>query len=467
MLKIPHKFKNILWIIFLAVIFYLLLISYSAEKQDAGNVLPVAGILFISNALLLYLHHKKQRLIFYLEGSLDALEMPITTTDINMKWVFINKVTETLLAQHNLDKKSVIGKHCSNWKADICETENCGIRCLKNGNPRTHYNQAIPDSPSIYMQVDTHYITDDSGKKIGHVELVTNVDAKKQLGNVVEVLTPTSDMLLDLSKQLSVNLSEISTKSTSLTAASEEMLGNMSSASSGMEQSTTNVSMVASAGEEMSVTINEISENTEKARTITQGAVKDAADTSGQVDMLGNSVGEIGKVVETITEISEQVNLLALNATIEAARAGDAGKGFAVVANEIKELAKQTSEAAGQIKERVGEFQSTTEGTVQSISKISQVISEINDIVTTIATAIEEQTATTSEIANNIAQASVGLTEVNENVSQSAVVSANISNDLISVNQSVADMVEGSGVLNSNAAKLADMASTLSRLIQS
>jgi len=393
--------------------------------------------------------------------------MPITTTDINMKWVFINKVTETLLAQHNLDKKSVIGKHCSNWKADICETENCGIRCLKNGNPRTHYNQAIPDSPSIYMQVDTHYITDDSGKKIGHVELVTNVDAKKQLGNVVEVLTPTSDMLLDLSKQLSVNLSEISAKSTSLTAASEEMSGNMSSASSGMEQSTTNVSMVASAGEEMSVTINEISENTEKARTITQGAVKDAADTSGQVDMLGNSVGEIGKVVETITEISEQVNLLALNATIEAARAGDAGKGFAVVANEIKELAKQTSEAAGQIKERVGEFQSTTEGTVQSISKISQVISEINDIVTTIATAIEEQTATTSEIANNIAQASVGLTEVNENVSQSAVVSANISNDLISVNQSVVDMAEGSGVLNSNAEKLADMARTLSRLIQS
>jgi len=467
MLKIPHKFKNILWIIFLAAIFYLLFTSYSAEKPDAGNVLPVAGILFISNALLLYLHHKKQRLIFYLEGSLDALEMPITTTDINMKWVFINKVTETLLAQHNLDKKSVIGKHCSNWKADICETENCGIRCLKNGNPRTHYNQAIPDSPSIYMQVDTHYITDDSGKKIGHVELVTNVDAKKQLGNVVEVLTPTSDMLLDLSKQLSVNLSEISAKSTSLTAASEEMSGNMSSASSGMEQSTTNVSMVASAGEEMSVTINEISENTEKARTITQGAVKDAADTSGQVDMLGNSVGEIGKVVETITEISEQVNLLALNATIEAARAGDAGKGFAVVANEIKELAKQTSEAAGQIKERVGEFQSTTEGTVQSISKISQVISEINDIVTTIATAIEEQTATTSEIANNIAQASVGLTEVNENVSQSAVVSANISNDLISVNQSVVDMAEGSGVLNSNAEKLADMARTLSRLIQS
>lgn len=466
MLKIPHKFRNILWIIFFAVIGFFLFTSYRAEKPNSGNLLTISGILFVSNALLFYLHHKKQRLIFYLEGSLDALEMPVTTTDMNMNWVFINKVTETLLAQQNLDKKNVRGKHCSNWKADICETENCGVRCLRNGKPRTHYNQAMPDGSSLYMQVDTHYITDDSGKKIGHVELVTNVDAIKQLKTVVEILTPTSDMLLDLSKNLNENLSEISKKSTSLTNASEEMSTNMISASSGMEQSTTNVSMVASAGEEMSATINEISENTERARAITQGAVEDASETSDQVDMLGNSVGEIGKVVETITEISEQVNLLALNATIEAARAGEDGKGFAVVANEIKELAKQTSEAAGQIKKRVGEFQSTTEGTVQRIGNISKVIGEINSIVSSIATAIEEQTATTSEISNNIAQASIGLTEVNGNVAQSAAVSSTISNDLISVNNSVVDMAKGSGDLKNNAEKLADLARRLGKLIK-
>lgn len=467
MIKISHRIKNILWILFLAVVSFKLFQSYNAEVPSAESILMISVVLFASNALLLYWYHRKQRLIFFLEGSLDALEMPVTTTDMNMKWVFVNKVTESLLAQHNLDKKSVIGKHCSNWKADICETENCGIHCLRNGKSKTHYHQEIPNQPSIYMQVDTHYITDDSGKKIGHVELVTNVDATKQLKNVVEILTPTSETLLEISNKLSDNSKEVSEKSTSLTAAAEQMSGNMGSASSAMEESTTNVSMVASAGEEMSATISEISENTEKARSITEGAVNHAAETSEQVDKLGNSVGEIGKVVETISEISEQVNLLALNATIEAARAGEAGKGFAVVANEIKELAKQTSEAAGQIKERVNSFQSTTEVSVKSIGKISQIIGEINDIVSTIATAIEEQTVTTAEISTNIAQVSQGLAEVNENVSQSAVVSSTVSEDFNSVNYAVVEMATGSGMLKENAEKLNDLARKLDNLIQS
>jgi methyl-accepting chemotaxis protein len=113
-------------------------------------------------------------------------------------------------------------------------------------------------------------------------------------------------------------------------------------------------------------------------------------------------------VVETITEISEQVNLLALNATIEAARAGEAGKGFAVVANEIKELAKQTSAATLEIKEKIQNIQGSTDGTVKGINEISEVIRSVNEIVGTIATAVEEQSAATKEIASNIAQASRG-----------------------------------------------------------
>ena len=468
MFKIKHKVKMLLWLSFLTLIsfaFYKVLLSGQGGGQNPNQVTAVWSLLLLSNLFLLYKFNKLQRLNFYLEGSLDALEMPVTTTDMKMKWVFINKVTETLLAQHNLDKQSVIGKHCSNWKADICETENCGVNCLRSGKPRTHYNQALPGQSSIYMQVDTHYITDDSGKQIGHVEIVSNVDALKQLKDVVTILTPTSESLYNLSLSMAANSEEVSTKSQSLTASSEQMAASMQNASAAMEQSSTNVNMVASAGEEMTATINEIAENTEKARSITEGAVEHASETSEQVDKLGDSVGEIGKVVETIQEISEQVNLLALNATIEAARAGDAGKGFAVVANEIKELAKQTSEAAGQIKERVGTFRSTTEGTVKSISTISQVVGDINNIVSAIATALEEQTATTSEISSNIAQASQGMAEVNENVAQTAMVSSSIAQDLSLVHNAVNMIASGSVDVKSNAGTLADLTRKLDKLV--
>ncbi len=122
-------------------------------------------------------------------------------------------------------------------------------------------------------------------------------------------------------------------------AAAEQMTANVISVAAGMEQTTTNLASVASATEQMTATIGEIAGNSEKARRITEEATRQAARISEQMNQLGAAAQQIGKVTETITEISSQTNLLALNATIEAARAGSAGKGFAVVANEIKELA--------------------------------------------------------------------------------------------------------------------------------
>src|ERR1035438_9203563 len=110
----------------------------------------------------------------------------------------------------------------------------------------------------------------------------------------------------------------------------------------------------------MTSTISEIAGNSEKARRITGDATRQAARITGQIQQLGHAAHEIGKVTETITEMSSQTNLLALNATIEAARAGSAGKGFAVVANEIKALAQQTAAATEDIKSRVAGVQSAT-----------------------------------------------------------------------------------------------------------
>ena len=144
------------------------------------------------------------------------------------------------------------------------------------------------------------------------------------------------------------------------------------------------------------------------------------------MDSLGEAAHGIGKVVETIIEISEQVNLLALNATIEAARDGDAGKGFNVVANEIKELAKQTSETTLDIKFKIKDIQDSTGSTIMGINEISGVIDNVNQIVGTIATSVEEQSAVSRKIADNISQASRGMQEVNKNINQSSIASKEI-----------------------------------------
>jgi methyl-accepting chemotaxis protein len=204
----------------------------------------------------------------------------------------------------------------------------------------------------------------------------------------VETLTTAATELSAISEQMTQGVQVASDKSNTVSAASEEMTANMSTVAAAMEQSATNTNMVATASEEMSSTIGEIAQNAEKARGISDEAAHKASSASENMNQLGNAANAIGKVIETITDISEQVNLLALNATIEAARAGEAGKGFAVVANEIKELAKQTAAATGDIKEKIQGIQGTTATTVDQISEINQVINDVNSVVTNIATSV-------------------------------------------------------------------------------
>jgi len=158
-----------------------------------------------------------------------------------------------------------------------------------------------------------------------------------------------------------------------------------------------------------------------------------AATTNATVAKLGESSAEIGKVIKVITAIAQQTKLLALNATIEAARAGEAGKGFAVVANEVKELAKETATATDDISAKIDAIQTDTRGAVEAIALISSIINQISDIQTTIAGAVEEQTATTAEISRNVAEAAKGSREIARNilgVAQAASSTAGGANDI-------------------------------------
>ncbi|MCP4115343.1 MAG: HAMP domain-containing protein [Desulfobacteraceae bacterium] len=272
--------------------------------------------------------------------------------------------------------------------------------------------------------------------------------------------------LSSISRQMTHGADQASGKSNTVASAAEEMSSNMNSVSAASEQASTNLSTVASASEEMTATISEIAQNTEKARSISESAVTQAKSASSKVNELGAAAQDVGKVVETINDISEQTNLLALNATIEAARAGEAGKGFAVVANEIKELAKQTAEATRNIKERIGGIQDTTVTTVQEIGQITKVIDDINEIVSVIATAVEEQSATTREIASSISQVSQGIQEVNENVVQSSSVAGEIAQDIDEVNQAAGEISSSASQVNISSEELSKLGGQLKEMVE-
>ncbi len=289
----------------------------------------------------------------------------------------------------------------------------------------------------------------------------------KQIAENSTSVGASSTQLSQISEELLSSADDTSHRSANVATASEEMSANLSSVAAAMEQSSTNTDMVATAAEEMSATINEIAENAEKARSVSTEAVGKAESASGKMNALADAANKIGKVTETITEISEQTNLLALNATIEAARAGEAGKGFAVVANEIKELAKQTADATLDIKTLIEDVQINTSSAGDEISQVAGVIAGVNEIVSTIATAVEEQTAATREIANNIAQASQGIQEVNENVSQSSTVSTEISQDIAGVSEAARNISEKSNQVQGSSQELLERANELNKIVGS
>jgi methyl-accepting chemotaxis protein len=291
---------------------------------------------------------------------------------------------------------------------------------------------------------------------------------QKIIKDVAQNANQVKDASLELSgisQQMTSGAEQTSEKANVVAAAGEEMSSNMNSVAAATEEAATNVNMVATAAEQMIATINEIAQNSEKASSISGEAVDQTQNASNKVNELGSAANEIGKVVETITEISEQVNLLALNATIEAARAGEAGKGFAVVANEIKDLAKQTAEATQEIKGKIEAIQGSTGATVTDIGQILKVINNVNDIVSTIATAVEEQSVTTKEIAENVVQASQGIQEVNESVAQSSIVAGDIAKDIADVNHASGKMSDSSNQVNMSAEALTKLSETLNEMV--
>jgi methyl-accepting chemotaxis protein len=215
---------------------------------------------------------------------------------------------------------------------------------------------------------------------------------------------------------LAASAETMSATSTRLSSSAEESASQSEVVSAAATEVSRGVQIIAAGAEEMGASIREIAQNASGAANVASQAVAMAQTTTTAVTGLGQSSAEIGDVIRVITGIAAQTNLLALNATIEAARAGEAGKGFAVVAHEVKELAQETAKATEDIIRRVEAMQGGTSTAISAIEGISEIVDRINEAQATIASAVEEQTATTNEMARNVTEVATGATEIAGNI---------------------------------------------------
>jgi methyl-accepting chemotaxis protein len=305
-------------------------------------------------------------------------------------------------------------------------------------------------------------LADAANTLAGQFELNLN-----QMRASASTTSASTEILRSLVGNMSATAEKMAGNATSTAEAAETMNGNMEAIAAASEETSINVSQVAAGAEEMSATISEIAGNSEEAIRITEEAVKEASRAEDSVRTLGTAAQEIGKVTEAINDIAAQTNLLALNATIEAARAGEAGKGFAVVANEIKDLAKQTTDATREIKERIEGVQNSSEETVNVITVITDTINQTNEIVITMATAVQEQAAASREISDNVSQASVGIQEVNENIAQASTVNSGVARDTAAIKKESQDVAANSTDIYELAMELQDNATALGKQVSS
>ena len=261
----------------------------------------------------------------------------------------------------------------------------------------------------------------------GDLTATVEATAMDEIGKLAINQATAANELRSLVGQVAEGAKEVADTATSLRTSTNGLRHNASEtgAQSGVvaaaaEQVSSSVQSVAAGAEEMGASIREIAQSANEAAKVAAQATNAAAQANEQVARLGVSSEEIGDVVKVITSIAEQTNLLALNATIEAARAGEAGKGFAVVAGEVKDLAQETARATEDISRRVTAIQADTNDAVAAIGLIGQIVGQINDYQMTIASAVEEQTATTNEMTRSIAEAATGSTEIAANITDIA-----------------------------------------------
>jgi methyl-accepting chemotaxis protein len=294
---------------------------------------------------------------------LDHLPNPISVTDIDMNWTFINKPVEDFLS---LKRDSIMGKQCSNWGAPICKTDKCGITCLRKG-----YNETLFDQMGGNFKVESNYLYDLDGNKIGHIEVVHDITEKVRLNELVDTI---KSEVKDLSDRLASDTEAQAANAEEISSAIEEMV-------SSIEMNLDHLEITSRKADESS---------------------RDAIETNASVKLAVDAMKTITERISIIQDIAFKTNLLALNAAVEAARAGDQGRGFAVVASEVRNLAQQSQGAASDISKLSSDSLSVAYKAGEKLGNLLPAIEETARLIAEVTAAGKEQKSGISQVSDSV-----------------------------------------------------------------
>ncbi len=401
---------------------------------------------------------------------LDAVNAPILGIDVNYTVTHINKAGAELV---NKTPKECIGMKCYDFfNMNGCKTEKCILKQIVNKNKKVSIRTIAKTKANVELPIMCNGvpIRDQKGTIVGIVEYIidmTNIDrVQKSVKMNSTTVSCAIDGLTLLADSMKEKTTAISKNSNDVASAAEEMSSNMGTIANKVKKAQVNMNIASSSSEEMAATVKNIAANTEKARSVTTNAVSTVDSMEKQLSELGETSNSIGSVINTIVEIAEQTKLLALNATIEAARAGEAGKGFAVVAVEVKDLAKQTNDATVDIREKIEKMAGATHKTIGEISGIDKIIKDINDIVTHIASAVEEQSVTTNDIATNIGNVNKDIKDISLSISESATASVNIASNITKTNADASDIRNSASQIDQTVHMFGDVCTNLTEEVK-
>ena len=345
-------------------------------------------------------------------GKIIQASQEISAGNLNFQQVEVNTRDEMSLLAQNFNQLSLELRHYLEHGRNIIQGKlgkrEFGLNGDFEDSLRIMYDQAQARLEAEQREKEAaDRLLDQANDKLKMEQ--REREASEKMRTVLERVAASAEGLTEASGQMT-------TTSQQMAGNAEETSSQANVVSSASEQINQNIQEVSTGAQELEASIREIAQNANQAAQVTAEAVKIAESTNKAISRLGDSSSEIGEVIKMITSIAEQTNLLALNATIEAARAGEAGKGFAVVANEVKELANQTAQATEDIDKKIKNIQENSFGAVMEIGKITAIINQINDISNSIASSVEEQTATTSEMARTVDKVSKGTENIISNM---------------------------------------------------